>query len=189
YLNHGLGFVIVAIGKKLVVVLVGIVETVPASSTRYLDYSRASSSRTSIITSINHTPILFQAFLPQSPSVGFEWGCFSIVCDSTADNSRFLDGYMKTTIDVKTFAACEFDGSHKKTIQTTEQLVSSYAEPTVNQRKNNLKEIVLHDLTTFVASVTSLAAPAVATAFNALPPALGTITPVIRATGFAVNIQ
>ncbi|GJY66104.1 importin subunit alpha-2-like protein [Tanacetum coccineum] len=34
YLNHGLGFVIVAIGKKLVVVLVGIVETVPASSTR-----------------------------------------------------------------------------------------------------------------------------------------------------------
>ncbi|GKB58302.1 hypothetical protein Tco_0914488 [Tanacetum coccineum] len=35
YLNHGLGFVIVAIGKKLVVVLVGIVETVPASSTRY----------------------------------------------------------------------------------------------------------------------------------------------------------
>ncbi|GJT39238.1 hypothetical protein Tco_0939103 [Tanacetum coccineum] len=36
YLNHGLGFVIVAIRKKLVVVvvLVGIVETVPASSTR-----------------------------------------------------------------------------------------------------------------------------------------------------------
>ncbi|GKD91986.1 hypothetical protein Tco_1371823, partial [Tanacetum coccineum] len=34
YLNHGLGFVIVAIGKKLVVVLVGIVETVPASLTR-----------------------------------------------------------------------------------------------------------------------------------------------------------
>ncbi|GKE36532.1 hypothetical protein Tco_1459937, partial [Tanacetum coccineum] len=31
---HGLGLVIVAIGKKLVVVLVGIVETVPASSTR-----------------------------------------------------------------------------------------------------------------------------------------------------------
>ncbi|GJS54470.1 hypothetical protein Tco_0627832 [Tanacetum coccineum] len=31
---HGLGFVIVAIGKKLVVVLVGVVETVPASSTR-----------------------------------------------------------------------------------------------------------------------------------------------------------
>ncbi|GKA34677.1 cysteine-rich receptor-like protein kinase 8 [Tanacetum coccineum] len=34
YLNHGLGFVIVAIGKKFVVVLVGIIETVPASSTR-----------------------------------------------------------------------------------------------------------------------------------------------------------
>ncbi|GKE09748.1 hypothetical protein Tco_1413299, partial [Tanacetum coccineum] len=31
---HGLGLVIVVIGKKLVVVLVGIVETVPASSTR-----------------------------------------------------------------------------------------------------------------------------------------------------------
>ncbi|GKB66484.1 hypothetical protein Tco_0927896 [Tanacetum coccineum] len=31
---HGLGFVIVAIEKKLVVVLVGIVETVPASSPR-----------------------------------------------------------------------------------------------------------------------------------------------------------
>ncbi|GKB36960.1 hypothetical protein Tco_0881902 [Tanacetum coccineum] len=31
---HGLGLVIVAIGKKLVVVLVVIVETVPASSTR-----------------------------------------------------------------------------------------------------------------------------------------------------------
>ncbi|GKF90836.1 hypothetical protein Tco_0274537, partial [Tanacetum coccineum] len=32
---HGLGLVIVAIGKKPVVVLVDIVETVPASSTRY----------------------------------------------------------------------------------------------------------------------------------------------------------
>nr|GEY10589.1 hypothetical protein [Tanacetum cinerariifolium] len=31
---HGLGLVIVAIGKKLVVILVGVVETVPASSTR-----------------------------------------------------------------------------------------------------------------------------------------------------------
>ncbi|GKC88437.1 hypothetical protein Tco_1149086 [Tanacetum coccineum] len=31
---HGLGLVIVAIGKKLVVVLVGIVETVPTSLTR-----------------------------------------------------------------------------------------------------------------------------------------------------------
>nr|GEX46880.1 hypothetical protein [Tanacetum cinerariifolium] len=31
---HGLGLVIVAIGKKLVVVLVGVVETVPVSSTR-----------------------------------------------------------------------------------------------------------------------------------------------------------
>ncbi|GKE37629.1 hypothetical protein Tco_1461034, partial [Tanacetum coccineum] len=31
---HGLGFVIVAIGKKLLVVLVGVVETVSASSTR-----------------------------------------------------------------------------------------------------------------------------------------------------------
>ncbi|GJV88806.1 hypothetical protein Tco_1532744 [Tanacetum coccineum] len=37
YLNHGLGFVIVAIGKKLVVVLVGIVETVSASSTLSTD--------------------------------------------------------------------------------------------------------------------------------------------------------
>ncbi|GKB02119.1 ribonuclease H-like domain-containing protein [Tanacetum coccineum] len=31
---HGLGFVIVVIEKKLVVILVGVVETVPASSTR-----------------------------------------------------------------------------------------------------------------------------------------------------------
>ncbi|GJY35679.1 cytochrome P450 CYP72A219-like protein [Tanacetum coccineum] len=34
---HGLGLVIVAIGKKLVVVLVGIVQTVPASSTRCVE--------------------------------------------------------------------------------------------------------------------------------------------------------
>nr|GEY64399.1 hypothetical protein [Tanacetum cinerariifolium] len=75
-------------------------------------------------------------------------------CEFVQFAERFLDGYLKTTIDVKTFAACEFDGNHRKTIQTMEQ----------------------H----------GLAAPAITTAFNALPPALGTITPVIRATGFVV---
>nr|GEY77535.1 hypothetical protein [Tanacetum cinerariifolium] len=65
-------------------------------------------------------------------------------------------------------------------------LVSSYAEPAVNRHKYNLKEEVLHDLTTFVASITGLAATAIAAGFNALVLALGTITPVIRADRFVV---
>ncbi|GJV41572.1 hypothetical protein Tco_1420012 [Tanacetum coccineum] len=94
---------------------------------------------------------------------------------SSYEKIRYLDGYLKTTIDVKTFVACECDGNHRKQYKQWN-----------NMRKNNLKEIVLHDLTIFVASVTCLAAHAIAAAFNALAPALGTITPVIRAAGFAV---
>ena len=55
----------------------------------------------------------------------------------------------------------------------------------VNPRKNNLKEKVFHDFTTFIAFVTGLVAHAMAAGFSALAPTLGTITPVIGADGFA----
>ncbi|GJV85839.1 hypothetical protein Tco_1525737 [Tanacetum coccineum] len=53
-----------------------------------------------------------------------------MVCPSAKDeliivdcHFELLEGYLKTTIDVKTFAACEFDGNQRKTIRTVEQHV------------------------------------------------------------------
>ncbi|GJR94415.1 hypothetical protein Tco_0266589, partial [Tanacetum coccineum] len=56
-------------------------------------------------------------------------------CEFVQFAERYLHGYLKTIIDVKTFAPFEFDGNHRKTIRTVERPVVGIAQ------NNKQKEI------------------------------------------------